>query len=93
VVHAHRPARGADTDLLGEREQPPAVADEHVIMRHLVLLFEFDWNRSRRVSDFADAPAMAGACDFKRLSISREVSPELGVSPDLGPCDTGFEAG
>jgi hypothetical protein len=33
------------------------------------------------MTDFADAPAMAGVSDFKRLSIPRKVSGELGVSP------------
>jgi hypothetical protein len=34
------------------------------------------------VSDFADAPAMAGAFDQKQLSNPPKVSGELGVSPN-----------
>ena len=34
VVHSHRPARRAHPDLLGQREQPQAIAEQHVIMRH-----------------------------------------------------------
>jgi hypothetical protein len=37
VVDAHRPAGRAHPDLIGQREQPPAIAGQHVIMRHLVL--------------------------------------------------------
>ena len=36
-MDAHRPAGRPDADLLGQREQPPAIAAQHVIMRHLVL--------------------------------------------------------
>ena len=38
-------------------------------------------NRCRRVSDLADAPAMAGASAFKTPSAAPEMSRELGVSP------------
>jgi hypothetical protein len=30
-MHSHRPAGGVNADLLGQREQPAAIADERVI--------------------------------------------------------------
>ena len=34
VVHAHRPARRANPDLRCQREQPQAIAEQDVIIRH-----------------------------------------------------------
>ena len=82
AVDPHLPAGLADVaELLGQGEQPQAESEQHVILCHCALLSELSCLATESVRERADAPAMAGASDFKRsLSVS-QVLRELGVSP------------
>jgi hypothetical protein len=60
VVHAHRPAGGADADLCGEREDAQAEAEEHVIIRHAVLQSRGVVTNEMRLSRTSDATCSRG---------------------------------
>src|SRR5262245_8615255 len=79
--HAHLTAGLGDVaELLGQREQPQAVAEQHVIMRHRMRSFlSLIGVELGSLSASADAPAMAGASDFTVFSLISVVAGDVGV--------------
>src|SRR5712691_7423441 len=57
VMDPHRPTRRTDTNLLSEREQPPAIADQHVIIRHALSPQLVCLGRLSSLKERTDAPA------------------------------------
>src|SRR6187200_889616 len=80
AVHPHRPARRRNIpELIGQREQPQAKSEQHVMLCHRLLLLCL---ATESLSRHADGPgtAVPGPSDIKPLPTS-QVLRELGVSP------------
>ena len=73
---------GDASQFLRQGEQPQAESEQHVIMSHRMRSFlSLIGVEQRSLSARADAPAMAGASEFKALLSTPGVSGEHGVSP------------
>jgi len=82
AVDRHQPARLADVaQLLGQREQPQAVAAEHVMLCHQRCSPFVSWRTEGSLSRRADAPASWPGRPNIKTSLHAELSQQPGVSP------------